>query len=120
MRELKFRIMYKKYPNIWLKDEHTLRDLIEMDGNGFLDDDDIIEQYTGLKDKNGKEIYEGDIVTMNLEYEELEPGDCELISFSDGCFRVGNDYEDEAGSYLQDWRVIGNIHENPEFLGGEK
>ena len=37
-----------------------------------------------------------------------------------GCFRVGNGYENEAGSYLSDWRIIGNIHENPELLEDEE
>ena len=75
-----------------------------------------VEQYTGLKDKNGREIYEGDIVTLNGEWEEIEHGDCSIVTFENGCFRVGNGYENEAGSYLSDWRIIGNIHENPELL----
>ena len=79
----------------------------------------VIEQYTGLKDNNGVEIYEGDILTLNGEWEEIERGDCKVITFRDGCFRVGDDYEDEAGIYLSDWRVIGNIHENPELLEEE-
>ena len=80
---------------------------------------DNIEQYTGLKDKNGKEIYEGDIVTLNGEWEEIEHGDCSIVTFENGCFRVGNGYENEAGNYLSDWRIIGNIHENPELCGDD-
>lgn len=80
----------------------------------------IFEQYTGLKDKNGKGIYEGDIVTLNGEWEEIEHGDWSIVTFENGCFRVGDGYENEAGSYLSDWRIIGNIHENPELLKEEK
>lgn len=74
------------------------------------------EQYTGLKDRNGEGIYEGDIVTMEYDLDDLEPDDYYVITFKDGCFRVGNDYENEAGIYLSDWCVIGNIHENPELI----
>ena len=83
-------------------------------------EDCIFEQYTGLTDKNGKEIYEGDIVTLNGEWEEIEHDDCSIVTFENGCFRVGDGYENEAGSYLSDWRIIGNIHENPELVGGEE
>lgn len=74
----------------------------------------ILMQYTGLKDKNGKEIYEGDILsTGNLEsgHRIVE------VYFKDGCFYT----KDES---FKKWRVagwrtteiIGNIYENPELL----
>lgn len=136
MRELKFRIMYKKYPSSkgsrsFIKKEFTLKDLIEMDGNGFLDDDDIIEQYTGLKDKNGKEIYEGDIVLHDkimladtdgfFGEEKNVPCVVEWDSIRTG-FYPFNHYDTEWGRYTNgiDVEVIGNIHENPELLEGDK
>lgn len=84
----------------------------------------IIEQYTGLKDKNDKEIYEGDIVKFaDLELAMKPAG---VVCFSDGKFFV-KDWEFDDGSYhivdfydynipYRDFEVIGNIHENPELL----
>lgn len=85
-----------------------------------IEGDYIVEFGTGLKDKNGKEIYEGDVITLNGEQEEIEQADCCIVTFENGCFRVGDGYENEAGSYLSDWRIIGNIHESPELLEGNQ
>ena len=87
-------------------------------------EDCIFEQYTGLKDKNGKEIYEGDIVFFFTEHFDKATG--------------GFDGEDEHNATVEwfdngfafmdkapydpniECEVIGNIHENPELLGGEE
>lgn len=119
-REIKFRVWFPHgitgEINPHIVDIHKEGNAI----GGVIDDRIIVEQYTGLKDENGKEIYEGDIVTLEYDLENIEPEDCSVITFSNGCFRVGDGYENEAGSYLSDWQVIGNIHENPELLGGEE
>ncbi len=128
MRELKFRAWYAPEKEYIYDVQATYDNACEGKGSIYhenfrevLEDDDCtVEQYTGLKDENGKEIYEGDIVTLNGEWEEIEHGDCSIVTFENGCFRVGNGYENEAGSYLSDWRIIGNIHENPELLKEEK
>lgn len=87
----------------------------------------VIEQYTGLKDKHGEDIYEGDIVhytekiapnkssTYEVYYDQLHA--MYALSPVDGKIDVGEFY-----GYImrQQYEVIGNIHENPELLEGEK
>lgn len=72
---------------------------------------ETVGQYTGLNDKNGKKIFEGDIIRSNSErgYIEYYPNDCAF------------DVVDDHGFYwliseMSNIEVIGNIHDNPELL----
>lgn len=79
---------------------------------------ECIEQYTGLKDKNGKEIYEGDIV-VNTYYDD---GEMYKVLWVDDSVAFGMESLDDMELYklpLESLEVIGNIHENPELVGEE-
>lgn len=76
---------------------------------------------TGLKDKNGKLIYEGDIVEFNFDTDEIKAvvswDDKELIGFYLNTTDYFKDkYVTDYDFYKNDYEVIGNIYENPELL----
>lgn len=82
--------------------------------------DKWLTQYTGLHDKNGKEIYEGDIV----KYRDSTGQHIEKVIFDKGCFYAGmhRGSSTRVAPKLINTRiteVIGNIYDNPDLLGGE-
>jgi len=121
-REIKFRAWY---------DGHMVSpDHIDREGYGWWTENSIpvrsnnIMQFTGLQDKNGGDIYEGDIIALDPDYARsicADQNPC-LVGFNDSCWCYGRRKYDARlmNSYLwmsvERCKVIGNIHENPELL----
>ena len=87
-------------------------------GRGDADkiDPDTLGQFTGLTDKNGKKIFEGDICKHRSNYSGEYV--ISVVTYTDGQFLAMAD--NNSGFNLSDkLEVIGNIHDNPELLEGE-
>lgn len=90
---------------------------------------ETVGQYTGLTDKNGKKIWEGDIVIkigkIQIDDKTFEDGIKEkgVVGFKFGCFALLDNYKDDkSGGTLfiapkyESYEVIGNVFDNPELL----
>lgn len=152
-RPIRFRVWSKKIDKFLNSEEHYLA----MDGRGIvynyedLDlgllgadmDNFVVQQFTGLKDKNGKEIYEGDVISRQefiISRENVMKGDYKeihrLVIFENGAFQLKrNKYDEESEEgvfvvehdrYLSDqnvtdnkimgWEIVGNIFENSDLI----
>jgi uncharacterized phage protein (TIGR01671 family) len=123
MREKKFRAWDKKKNKMFNITEMRWKINGEFIGGGnswfdnfILSPSEVwsidIMQYTGLRDKNGKEIYEGDITSSGWQ-----------ILFCDGMFAPYYDFGrqeriEDIGPWWINCEIIGNIYENPELLEG--
>ena len=145
MREIKFRVWdktYKKmyyhdYPYSWDCDEHCIKFFVNSPEEN-LDGDVIPMQFTGLKDKNGKEIYEGDVVYNSNRTLLTCPARTYLVVWQEGVYNDGNTWLKESPGFRfrkiqppnarymalifnqSQIEVIGNIYEHEHLLHENK
>ena len=103
--------------NIWIIDEDSVA------GDWIVNNDINLMQSTGLKDKNGKEIFEGDIITNGKDVMSIKRHDTlgfyidfkgKIDFIADGADL--EEFEEDAKEIADIIEIIGNIYENPELL----
>ena len=132
MRTIKFRGLYSGtwvYGNLILGKIEN-KEFAQIENTEFEDyqnwavDTETVGQFTGLLDKNGKEIYESDVVRVDDDWDKygMTAGESYEVYFNEGGFRLKPKYDKNArGYWLEDnneFEIIGNIYENPELIEG--
>lgn len=145
MRKIRFRVwngIYSEFETVMgLKfEKHSFAVLGEDEDERCLDNHDTpytLEQYTGLKDKNDTDIYEGDVIKIPTHYIMYGTNiddwsdDYALVEWSErygGFFIYGEtplwevlfEGHPKDGFYHKFPEIVGNIHENPELLEGDE
>lgn len=120
MRTLKFRMYDEKYKT-WVKDPVFIYPFTDVAKQGI-----VIQQYIGLKDKNGKEIYEGDY--LNFSTDNTHPlSDADILEWKNqvvhydeekAVFFFGHKYEFQILDKImpETLEVVGNIFDNPDLI----
>jgi hypothetical protein len=119
-REIKFRAWDKSCNK--MRGENGIKDCFSLRSDGVYNDDYILMQFTGLKDKNGKEVYEADIVIHDGEKIVVNYGIQSVDAFEGAGFNLWSFYGEKLGGFrLQsEIEIIGNVFENPELLKTNK
>lgn len=119
MREIKFRAWVEETKKMFYNHQNN-----RYFGRDLKSPRVALMQYTGLKDKNGKEIYEGDIVTGATSYEVdndkrewTESNPAHIYWDEEFCAFYPFYLNARWRCDIVDIEVIGNIYENPELLG---
>lgn len=116
---LRFRAWLKKEQKMDNEIDHIswLEDELYCIGDGItymvLAEDLVLMQSTGLKDKNGKEIFEGDVVSIDTDEFDLL-----FVKYESGIYWLMDDEEcvEHLSDYYKYVSIVGNIYENPELL----
>lgn len=125
-RDIKFRVWSEKYKKMLEVQKHSFKTGLSMPyGSNMECYFEKIMQYTGLKAENGKEIYEGDILSIKIySGDKVIVEGKTVVEFKDGCFGViwGHDkaFLSLNSFFKAKFEVIGNIYENLELLEREE